>query len=436
MKVLMLAPHSFHIDRGTPIAVDLVLRALSERGAEVDLVTYHVGADRAYPNVRVHRIPPPWGIDYVPPGISVRKLICDVFLLRQAWRLARQTDYDVVHAGEEAVFIGLLLKKRYGIPYVYDMDSSIAQQTVEKLWLLRPFSRILDWCEGRAIRHSIATAPVCNALADLARDRGAPFVETLHDISQLQERDFEPGADLRNRLRISGQIIMYVGNLEPYQGIDLLLDSTALAARERDDFAVVVAGGEPKAIASYRRKAAALGIEGRTHFIGPWPVDRIGALISEADILAAPRIRGINTPMKVFPYLHSGKPVLATDLITHNQILDDSVALLAPPDAEGFSRALVRLVADAELRARLGAAGRAFVEKGHTYEAYRRRFNRLYDHVAEGVLARRQVGPDTATGPSADGREPNAAARQPVREGEDTIVAQPVLPSGTRPDDA
>lgn len=436
MKVLMLAPHSFHVDRGTPIAVDLVLRALSERGAEVDLVTYHVGADRSYPNVRVHRIPPPWGIDYVPPGISVRKLICDVLLLRQAWRLVRSAHYDVGHAGEEAVFMGLLFKRLYGVPYTYDMDSSIAQQTVEKLWMLRPFARLLDWFEGRAIRGSIATAPVCNALADLARARGAPFVETLHDISQLQERDFEPGANLRERLGITGSIVMYVGNLEPYQGIDLLLESTALAARERDDFAVVVAGGEPKAIASYERKAKALGIDGRTHFIGPWPVDSIGALISEADILTAPRVRGINTPMKVFPYLHSGKPVLATDLLTHNQILDDSVALLAPASAEGFGRGIVRLVADAELRDRLGAAGRAFVERGHTYAAYRARFNRLYDHVVQCLPVGGPGRGDPSARPSANDGKQTGMARQSQLDDSDTVVPQPVLPTGKRPNEA
>lgn len=434
MKVLMLAPHSFHVDRGTPIAVDLVLRAFSERGAEVDLVTYHVGADRSYPNVTVHRIPPPLGIDYVPPGISTRKLICDVLLLREALRLVRSRDYDIVHAGEEAVFIGLLFKKLYGVPYAYDMDSSIAQQTVEKLWLLRPFGRVLDWFEGRAIRGSIATAPVCNALADLATDRGAPFVETLHDISQLAKEDFEPGADLRGSLGITGPIIMYVGNLEPYQGIDLLLESAALV-KDAHDFAVVIAGGEPKAIASYERKAKALGIDGLTHFIGPWPVSRIGALIAEADILTAPRIRGINTPMKVFPYLHSGKPVLATDLITHNQILDDSVALLAPATPEGYSRGMVQLLRDAGLRKRLGDAGREFVERGHTYAAYRTRFNRLYDHIAEHIAAAHARNDGARRAATAGARE-QPGIQAPSSGAEDSIPSKPqaMAPSTTRRD--
>jgi glycosyltransferase involved in cell wall biosynthesis len=391
LRILVLAPHPFYLDRGTPIDVDLVLAGLSERGDHVDVLTYHVGSNRTYPNVRVHRIPSFARIADVPPGLSARKLLCDVRLLRAAWRLVRQNDYHVVHADEEAVLIAMLFKRLYGIPYVYDMDSSIAQQTVDTLPVLRPFSPVLDWIEGRAIRGSLAVAPVCNALADLARRRGAPFVETLHDISQLGTDDFEPVVDLRRRLGISGLILMYVGNLEPYQGIDLLLESVALARHEAETFDLVVAGGEPEDIAIYERKARTLGIGDRTHFIGPWPFHQVGPLLAEADILAAPRIRGINTPMKVFPYLHSGKPVIVTDLITHNQILDDSVACLAPADPEGFSQAIVRLTGDAGLRRRLGSAGRAFVEQEHTREAYRKRLNRLYDYVAQARLPKERA---------------------------------------------
>ena len=92
-----------------------------------------------------------------------------------------------------------------------------------------------------------------------------------------------------------------------------------------------------------------------------------------------------NTPMKIFPYLHSGKPVLVTDLPTHNQVLDDTVALLAPPEPAGFGRAIRLLVENPELRAELGRAGVPFVEKQHTFDAPRRRVRRLYEYVESRV---------------------------------------------------
>jgi glycosyltransferase involved in cell wall biosynthesis len=105
------------------------------------------------------------------------------------------------------------------------------------------------------------------------------------------------------------------------------------------------------------------------------------AYLAEADILACPRIRGINTPMKIFPYLHSGRPVLATDLYTHNQRLSPNEAYLAPADPHGFAQGIVELAENEALRRQLGQNGMAFVEREHTYEAHRRRLNQAYDWI-------------------------------------------------------
>lgn len=381
MKILVLAPHPFYQDRGTPMDVDLLVRALSARGEKVDLVTYHEGEDREYPNVNHHRIRAPDWLRNVRPGFSFRKLICDVFLFFMAWRLVAQNQYDVIHAGEESVFMAMFFKRFYRLPYVYDMDSSIGQQVVEKFAILQPVAPILNWCEGRAIRGSTAVAPVCHALADLAHTNGATAIVTLHDISQLQESDFDPLGTLRKRLEIDGLMGMYVGNLEKYQGVDLLLESFPFVRESGANVDLVIAGGQSKDIQQYQRKSRTLGIEPFVHFLGPWPAENLGPLLASADFLIAPRIKGINTPMKIFPYLHSGRPVLATELPTHTQLLDDSVAMLAPADPEGFGLAMVRLAEDEDLRARLGAAGRDFVQQYHTYDHYEVRVGELYDLV-------------------------------------------------------
>lgn len=390
MRILVLAPHPYYIDRGTPIDVDLLLRALSLRGESVDVVTYRDGEDRSYSNVRIRRIRTPSLVRTDRPGFSVRKVICDLYLFADAVALARRNRYDVVHAGEEAVFAAMALERLFGIPYVYDMDSSIAQQMVEKSPWLRPLARFFDWCEGRAIRRSLAVAPVCNALRDLAESRGARTVVTLHDISQLRNPDRPPTGELRKRLDIRGVLLMYVGNLEPYQGPDLLLEGLAVSLRSGTDVTLVVAGGSGEDVETYRRKASSLGIAGHVHFLGAWPVDRLDELLAEADILTAPRIRGVNTPMKVFPYLHSGKPLLVTDLPTHSQVLNQTVAMLAPPEPGGFGAAISALAGDPEARRRLGREGRRFVERDHTFDAHLRRVNELYDKVAAALDERRR----------------------------------------------
>ena len=397
MKVLVLAPHAFYVERGTPMAVDLLLRALSDAGHEVEACVYHEGEDRAYPGVALHRIRAPGWLRDIGPGLSAKKLVADVYLLALALGVRRRCRPDVVHAGEEAVFIARLFKALFGTPYVYDLDSSIAQQVVEKKpWLgalARPFAAL----EAMAVRGAAACAPVCPALEEIARGHGARHVQPLPDISELADPDRPATGFLHDRLGLARAtpLLLYVGNLEPYQGVELLLRGFAEARRGGTDAALVVAGGTDAHVEAHRRLAERLGIADAAHFLGRWPAERLDELLVEADVLAAPRVRGINTPQKIYPYLHSGRPVLLTDLPTHTQVVDASVCLLAAPEPVAFGRAIRTLVEDPALRRRLGEAGRAFVLAHHTYPAHAERVRRLY-----GYLERR-LGPAPASAPAA-----------------------------------
>lgn len=144
MKVLVIAPQPFYQERGTPIAVRLAVESLSRQlpridGAPgtIDLLVYNEGQDITIPGVNIIRGTIPRWLHGVRPGISCRKLLCDLFLFVQALLLlrgARKQQYDVIHAVEEAVFFAWFAKKLFDIPYVYDMDSSLALQLTERWW--------------------------------------------------------------------------------------------------------------------------------------------------------------------------------------------------------------------------------------------------------------------------------------------------------------
>lgn len=387
MRILVLAPHPFYIDRGTPIDVDILVRALCELGHEVHLATLHAGEDRDYPGLTIHRIEEPRGVGMPSPGFSGAKLKCDVRLFGLARRLVRELKPDVIHAGEEAVFMARWFKATKRIPYVYDMDSSIAQQMVEQMGFLKPFAWFFDAFEGIGVKGAVACAPVCHALADVAKRQGAKRLVTLHDISQLDVASLKPTGWLREKYGIgaSSTLLVYCGNLQTYQGVDLLIEGLQDALSGGADVDAVIAGGETSQIEAYRAKAERLGIGGRVHLIGRWPAARLGELLIEGDILTAPRTMGINTPQKVFPYLHTGRAVLVTDLPTHSQILTQEVCRLAPADPAGFGRAIAELAADAGARSALGKSGKLFAEREHTYPAHVRRVSELYAVVAEMI---------------------------------------------------
>lgn len=395
MKILLLAPQPFYQERGTPIAVRLLLEILSSKldtadGAppKIDLLVYNEGATLDIPGVRTIRIRTPRWLRGIRPGISAKKLICDVFFFASALRLlwqARREQYAVVHAVEEAVFVAWLAKHLFGTPYIYDMDSSLSLQLTEKWWICRPLLPLLGWLEGIAVRGSTAVAPVCDALQAIADRHGSPHTVMLRDVSLLPAADAprsEAPSVFGSAVCASRPVVLYVGNLERYQGIDLLLESFAQVTEHPSRPQLVVVGGAPEAVEIYSARARALGCGSSVVFTGPRPVSELKSLLQHADVLVSPRIKGNNTPMKIFSYLHSGTALLATDLPTHTQVLDGEVALLAPPTPPEFAQALRRLLDDPGLRERLGRQARSRAEALYTVPAFEAQLLSLYGRMA------------------------------------------------------
>jgi glycosyltransferase involved in cell wall biosynthesis len=192
-------------------------------------------------------------------------------------------------------------------------------------------------------------------------------------------------------------VVMYVGNLEKYQGVDLLLESFALVWQQTQGVRLVIIGGRADHIEEYQQKAGELGIGPGVDFLGPRPVNRLREFLSKADILACPRTKGINTPMKLFSYLHSAKPVLATNLPTHTQVLNDDIAVLAEPYPEPFAKALMMLISDEQRRLALGRAAKEFIEARHTYTVFREELNRLFDWLQFEVVGSQEALTNSAS---------------------------------------
>lgn len=385
MKILFLAPMPVYQERGSPIAVKMALDVLSQRGYKVDAIAFHEGQDFTLPNVTLYRTPSLPFVRNIRPGFSIKKLICDVFLFFMALKFALSNRYQLVYAVEESVFMALVFKMLFRLPYVYDMDSSLAQQMVEKYPILSIIAPLLNGFEGLAVKHAEAVVPVCDALAAVSAKYRPRRLTVLYDVPQLGETGGETPENLRETLGIHGPLLMYVGNLEAYQGIDLLLQSFALALPQLQDANLVVIGGAAKHIQHYKALTRQLDVEKRVHLIGPRPVSSLSGYLAQGDVLVSPRIKGINTPMKVYSYLAIGKPILATNLTTHTQVLNSRVAVLAHPAPMAFAKGMIRIVRDENLRNQLAANGPKLIAEKHNYAAFLKTFNDLLDSLGQGI---------------------------------------------------
>ena len=387
MKILVLAPHPFYQARGTPIAVRTVLEFLSARGDTVDVLTYPEGANVDIPNCTVHRVPHLPGLRNIRAGFSAKKLVCDGMMVVACARLVRRNRYDLIHAVEESVFIANAMRAISDVPYVYDMDSSLAEQLVESRPIFGIAMPLLKRLEGLAVRRSIGVLAVCAALEEIARGHAPNQFVGLVEDTTLLSGETPPEGDESARLPVFGKgpIAMYVGNLEPYQGIDLLLEGFVHTLTRVPEAKLVIVGGRAPDIAAYRARAEQLGVAPAVSFIGPRPLASLDGLLRQADVVVSPRLKGLNTPMKIYSYLDSGAAVLATRLRTHTQVLDDRISLLVEPAPGPLGEGLARLLADRELRAGLAARAKEYVQREHTPEAARRKLTAFYDEAERRI---------------------------------------------------
>jgi glycosyltransferase involved in cell wall biosynthesis len=382
MRVLMLAPQPFFIERGTPIAVRAAAETLAGAGHTIDLLVYHLGSQPELPEgVRLLRIPRVPLVKSVRPGPSLAKLACLAQFHREASRLARGGGYDLVHAVEDGVFVALRLRARFGLPFVYDMDSLMSEQVAAKPVVGPLAASVFETLERAAVRHAVHCLCVCPHLRDVAR-RDAPNerLTVLTDFPLVEPRAATGDvAERVGRAHAEGRLVAaYVGNLEPYQGVDEMLRAVRTMGDTAQGVRVHVYGGPAPAMDRMRAEYADLVAAGAVEFCGSIAVDRLGEVLSSSDILLSPRKVGTNTPMKLYGYLASGRPVLATDIVSHTQVLDASQAELVAPTPEALAAGLTRLVADPVRRDRLGRAGADLVRRRHSREVFTRTLTEVY----------------------------------------------------------
>ena len=385
MKILLLAPHPFYQERGTPIAVDMLAKALTERGDIVDILAFNEGQDRSYPGMTIYRVDSLIKVTEVKPGFSLKKLFLDFFLFFKFIKLMFKKHYDVVHAVEESAFMAMIVCPLFRVKYICDMDSSMASQLIEKFGALKIIMPLLRFLESLPIRNAQLVIAVCDSLAATARQYRKNGVFILKDVSLVKsssgKADNSASEDLRAHLKIKGFMAMYIGNLESYQGIDLLMDAANELIAERTDTHIVIIGGAEQDIKKYRAEVLRRGLGANVHVIGTRPVSEIGNYMKQADILLSPRIKGENTPMKIYSYLDSGVPVIATDLPTHTQVMSTDISYLVKPEPTALAKGIVDLIENSELGKELSGQAREYIKKEHSYAVFKKTLYNIYDKL-------------------------------------------------------
>jgi glycosyltransferase involved in cell wall biosynthesis len=404
VRILMIAPEPFFEPRGTPFSEFHRIRAMTALGHHVDLVTYPFGEDVAMPGLRVFRSLRPPFLRRVKIGPSFAKIPLDALLTLTAIRRVLSARYDAIHSHEEGGVIGAALAALLRVPHLYDMHSSLPQQLTNFAFSRsRLIRRAFLAIEGFIIRRSRVVIVICPSLEDTVRAI-EPRAQTvlIENAPGSAEDQATPAhaSDVRGALGLepSTPVILYTGTFEAYQGLDLLFEAMAIVQRVRPKARLVLAGGKPDQVERARAQARAAGIDAVTIFAGERPASEIPAYLLAADVLVSPRSRGTNTPLKIYQYLRSGKPIVATRLLTHTQVLTDDTAILTGATPQAFADGMLAALTDVNRATSVGRRARELAETKYSYEAYLERTRQACDALtAPDILYPRGAPPPRLT---------------------------------------
>lgn len=288
---------------------------------------------------------------------------------------------DVVQAASNSrnALPALIAARRVGARFIYE---------VRGLWELTAASRTAGWerTERFAFDRKLEVLVASNAdhVLTITEGVGRELVAGGVDPARVSllpnavdTDEFQPGPkDARLMLALGFSdddfVLVYVGSLSVYEGLDDLIVALSVMRREGQPAKLVLAGaGEREK--SLHELVDRLGMTEKVLFVGPVPPEETCRYLSLADAVALPRKRfkvaEVVAPLKPYEAMSMAKPVIVTDLAALTEIVVDGERGLVcqPDDPEDLARVLVRLRQDPALGRRLGRAARAWVLRHATW---------------------------------------------------------------------
>ncbi len=372
--------------RGTPLRIERLAEALTARGHQVELITYHVAEAPQALGFPVHRIFRREAYWRMPVGPSVRKLaIYDPAL---AWKVASvvaSRRFDVLHAHHvEGLLVAQPARMRSGLPLVYDAHTMLSAElpSYGPVLARQVLRKVGGWLDGVLPKGSDHVVAVTRDLRDRLIGTHGLEPERVSVVTNGVETECFP---LHASPPADGLIrVIYTGTLAPYQDVDLLLRAFAQAIRARANLRLCFSVSTP--FTAHEALARSLGVREAIEVLRDGFAE-LPQRLATASIAVLPRTSCPGIPQKLLNYMAAGKAIVAS--AGSAKLLEHERTGLVVPDGDvpAFAHALLRLAADPGLGATLGRCARELVEREYSWGGAAERLEGIYSRLM--VTARR-----------------------------------------------
>ena len=350
----ILYSHRIQSRDGQSVHVEELVGALRSMGHEVLVVGPSFYADSGFGGesstvARLRRL--------LPGALGeVAELAYNVPAYRKLRAAARAFQPELIYERYNLYYLaGTWLSRRTKVPLFLEVNSPLAEER-SRFGTLR-LQRVAHALERQVWRGATRVLAVTQVLADIIAASGVPPARLRVTPNGVVLDRFPPPLP-----RPDGPVRLgFVGFVRDWHGMDALMRH--MAAADAPVSLEVVGDGPVRA--ELERLAASLGLGGRVRFTGVMEHHHVPAAVAAFDIALQPKVTSYASPLKIFDYMAAARAIVAPDQPNIREILthEQTALLFDPADPEAMWAAVSRLVHDAALRDRLGAAARAELER-------------------------------------------------------------------------
>lgn len=251
------------------------------------------------------------------------------------------------HFVDSSCTVAMLTSEMTGIPFSFTLHGPTE--------LFEPALWRLD--------EKIARAAFSVFISHFARSQGMLFSDPEHwDRMRIVHCGVTPERYGTQARKAPGQNVLFIGRLAAVKGATLLLDAFAEVLERHPQAHLTLVGDGPDR-AGLEAKVGRLGLGARVTFTGYLGQEDVAAQLDKADLLVLPSFAE-GVPVVLMEAMASRIPVIASRVAGVQELVEDGVSgrVLPPGDMVSLVEALNGLLADADLRQRMGQVGRAKVE--------------------------------------------------------------------------
>ena len=404
MKILHVFDHSIPLHSGYTFRSLSILKQQHALGIETCHVTSPKhGNDEAeieeVDGLKFYRSAPISGLMSKLPVLNQMANISP--MVKRILEVIKIEKQDIIHAHSPALngLAALKAGRKSGLPVVYEIrafweDAAVDHGTCKEDDLRYRLTRKM---ETHVVKNANAVTTICEGLrADLiSRGFDASKFTVIANAVNIEQFDVITPQDKANNAELAAElkltdcdVLGFLGSFYAYEGLDLAIDAMPAILAKKPKARLLLVGGGPQE-QNLKQQVTLLGLEGKVIFTGRVPHSEVGKYYSLVDLLVYPRkamrLTDLVTPLKPLEAMAQGKPVLASDVGGHKELIKDNETgfLFKAGDSVELAQRLIELLADKDKLNSVLSNGRAYVENVRNWKNSVSNYLPLYQRLTK-----------------------------------------------------